>query len=259
MKRSDLICENGVINYKEKEKNVHNFTLHRTKCTEINIDEESSYLIGKPVGRYVTIFCDEGNFSECFKEILSSFIIKGSVLVVGLGNERICSDSLGTEAIKYIPATSHLSHISSFKKLDLRSVSVVSAGITGKTGIESSEHISCIADMINADFVIAIDSLACSGADRLCQTIQITDTGISPGSGVGNNRKKLDYSSVNRKVVAIGVPTVMDFNRGKEKLMVTPRNIDCIVNDFAQIIGTGISSVLNPGLTLEELNSLLIF
>lgn len=258
MKRSDLICENGVINDKEKGNFVHNFILHRTKCLEVNVDEESSSLIGKPVGRYVTLFCDSGDYDKCLKEILSEFLPEGKALVVGLGNERICSDSLGAKSLKYIPATSHLKNADAFNELKMRSVSVLGAGVTGKTGIESTDHILCVADSIKADFVIVIDSLACSGADRLCRTIQITDTGISPGSGIGNNRKRLDYGTINRKVIAIGVPTVMDYTGGNEKFMVTPRNIDMIVDEFSRTIGNSISGALNPNLTSEELNALIV-
>lgn len=258
MKRSDLICENGVINDKGNGDFVHNFILHRTKCHEVNINKEYSELIGKPVGRYVTIFCDSGDYSDCFKEVLSEFLPEGKGLVVGLGNERICSDSLGSKTLRYVPATSHLEKIAAFNELEMRSVSVLSAGVTGKTGIESSDHILCVAESIKADFIIVIDSLACSGADRLCRTIQITDTGISPGSGIGNDRKRLDYSTVKRKVIAIGVPTVMDYTGGNDKFMVTPRNIDMIIDEFSRIIGNGISCALNPNLTAEELNTLII-
>ena len=255
MKRSDLICENGVINDKQKGNFVHNFTLYRTNCAEMIIDKSLSEKTGKPVGRYVTIFCDEGDFRKCFIELLSSFLLKGTVLVAGLGNERICSDSLGAASLRYIPATAHLSPHEAFKELSMRAVYVIEPGVMGKTGIESTAQIKCISDKVKPDLIIAIDSLACSDTDRLCRTIQITDAGIAPGAGVGNNRRALDYDSVGVKVIAVGVPTVIDYDENSG-FMVTPRNIDTIIDEFSAVIGKGISSALNPTLSAEELLAL---
>lgn len=259
MKRSDLICENGVINDKNYNKFVHNFVLNRTECNEFYIDEYISGIVKKPVGRYITIFGGaEENSSECFRSILSEFIPDGHALVVGLGNERICSDSLGSKSIRFIPATAHLSSLEAFRELNMRKITVIEPGVTGKTGVESTEQIKCIADHINADFIIAVDSLACSETERLCRTIQITDAGICPGAGVDNSRKELSQHTTGRKVIAIGVPTVTDYENSEEKLMVTPRNIDIITDDYAKLIGKGISAVLNPGMTDNELAYLLV-
>ncbi len=255
MKRSDLICENGVINDKKSDRFVHNFILHRTMCTEFIVDKDLSDATGKPEGRYITLFCDDGDYGECFREIISDFISEGNALVVGLGNERICSDSLGAKSLKYIPATAHLSEHPEFAELGIRKVSVIEPGVTGKTGIESAEQVKCIAEKVNADFIIAIDCLACSETERLCRTIQITDSGICPGSGVGNSRKELSCFTTGRKVIVVGVPTVIDYEDG---LMVTPRIIDVIIDDFSKIIGKGISCALNPTLSEEELLSLTI-
>lgn len=258
MKRSDLICENGVINAKERGNFVHDFTLFRTKCTEVNIDKKASERLGKPVGRYVTIFCDEGEYAECFTKILSDFTPAGKALVVGLGNERICSDSLGAKTLRFIPATAHLSSADAFHELGIREVFVIEPGVTGKTGLESTEQIRCIAEASGADFIIAVDSLACSETERLCRTIQITDSGIAPGAGVGNSRKALNKQTAGISVIAIGVPTVIDFSGTSEPLMVTPRSIDVIIDEFSEIIGTGISHALNPSLSAEEISSLII-
>ncbi len=258
MKRSDLICENGVINDKKESFFVHKFYHNRTLCDEIIIDKNASEKLGKPAGRYVTIYCDNGDYRECFKKIMSGFIEKGSVLVAGLGNEKICSDSLGAKTLRFIPATAHLSHIDSFEELNLREIFVIETGVTGKTGIESAEQIKCIAEKTGVDFIIVIDSLACSDTNRLCRTIQITDSGISPGAGVGNSRKELNEATTGKKVIAIGVPTVIDYEAETENLMVTPRNIDILVDEFAETIGYGISHALNPYLSREEINALLL-
>lgn len=258
MKRSDLICENGVINDKSNHKIVHKFKCCRTSCEEIVVDEVFSETIGKNEGRYITIYCDTGDYSKCFEEIISEFIGEGNVLVAGLGNERVCSDSLGAKSLRYIPATAHLSSLDSFRELNLRKIFVIETSVTGKTGIESAEQIKCIAENSEADLIIVIDSLACSDTERLCRTIQITDSGISPGSGVGNSRKELTAAETGRKVIAIGVPTVIDYEDSNGTLMVTPRNIDILIDEFARVIGYGISKALNPSLSLEEINALII-
>lgn len=258
MKRSDLICENGVINDKNESDFVHKFYHNRTLCEEIIIDKTISAKLGKPVGRYITIYCDNGDYRECFRKVISDFIESGSVLIAGLGNEKICSDSLGAKTLKFIPATAHLSSIKAFDELNLRKIFVIETGVTGKTGMESAEQIKCIAENADVDFIIVIDSLACSDTARLCRTIQITDSGISPGAGVGNSRKELSVATTGKKVIAIGVPTVIDYEAETENLMVTPRNIDIIVEEFAEIIGYGISFALNPYLSKEEINALLL-
>jgi len=258
MKRSDLICENGVINDKKDVDFVHDFYIGRTRCTEIIIDAAIAEETEKPIGRYITIYCDDGNYNECFRKVISEFIPYGRVLVAGLGNERVCSDSRGAKALRFIPATAHLTGINAFSELGLREVFVIETSVTGKTGIESAEQISCIAEKLDVDCIIVIDSLACSDTERLCRTIQITDSGISPGAGVGNSRKELNERTTGRKVIAIGVPTVIDYSMDNETLMVTPRNIDVIIDEFSGIIGYGISMALNPTLSKEEIEALII-
>ncbi len=258
MKRSDLICENGVINDKETSEFVHVDTLHRTRYSEIIINKQLSDYLKKPEGRYVTIYCEKGNYQKCFIDIMKSFIPDGKALVVGLGNERICSDSLGAKALRYIPATSHLSVNPFFNELSMREVSVIETSVTGKTGIESAEQVRCIAEACNVDFVITIDSLACSETAQLCNTIQVTDAGIMPGSGVGNNRREINRRTIGRKVISVGVPTIIDYRTENNIFMVTPRNIDEIVSNFSKIIGKGISRILNSELTDEEIESFII-
>jgi len=258
MKRSDLICENGVINDKKDGKFVHKFELHRTLCEEIIIDKKLSEAAGKSEGRYMTIHCSSGDYSRCFSDIITDFIEAGNVLVAGLGNERVCSDSLGAKSLRFIPATAHLSDNRAFSELNLRKVFVIETSVTGKTGIESAEQIKCIAEKTGVDFIIVIDSLSCTDTDRLCRTIQITDAGISPGAGVGNSRKELNTSTTGKKVIAIGIPTVIDYEDSNGTLMVTPRNIDVLIDEFSRVIGYGISKALNPSLTLEEINALII-
>jgi len=258
MKRSDLICENGVINAKENTKIVHNFTLYRTNCTEIRVNEDQAKRSGLECGRYVTIYCDNENYPEALKAIISDFLPNGKAFVAGLGNERVCSDSLGPKTLRYVPATAHLTTIEQLKEIKMREVYVIGTSVTGKTGIESTEQVTWLSEKVGAEFIVVIDSLACSEPERLCRTIQITDTGIAPGSGVGNNRKALNERTTGKKVIAIGVPTVIDYENGMRNFMVTPRNIDAEIDEFSRNIGLSLSRALNPNLIDEEIRALII-
>lgn len=260
MRRTDLIYEMAEINGFTKEADVHGREMYGTMYSEVNVTKPTD---GVAAGRYITLFTEKGNIRGCLTELLRSFIPDGSVLVTGLGNENICSDSLGVKSLRYIPATAHLSGHRDFYELGMRKVYVLEAGVTGKTGIESSGRVACIAEYVEAEAVIAIDSLACADISRLCTTIQLTDTGISPGSGVGNDRKALNADSVGVPVIAIGVPTVIDLDSITESdthngLMVTPRNIDILSEKFAETIGISVSRALNPALSEEELRSLIL-
>lgn len=263
MKRSDLICESGIIESEAYGADVHCGELYGTRFTDISVSEDAAREFGLKQGRYVTVFTDRGDVGRCVADILKEFIPDGSALVTGLGNPQVCSDSLGVKALAHIPATAHLSGHGDFQSLGLRAVSVLEAGVTGRTGVESSFRTVCTARCIGAQSIVAVDSLACSDISRLCSTVQITDTGISPGSGVGNDRAALDAESAGMPVTAIGVPTVIDLDSISDAadakgLMVTPRNIDALTERFARIIGNAVSLALNPALSVEELNSLII-
>ncbi|MBO6302112.1 MAG: GPR endopeptidase [Ruminiclostridium sp.] len=263
MVRTDLVFECGIMNDIAEENSVHNSEMYGTYYTDIKADNAVSAKYGIKNGRYLTVFTDKGDVKRCLAALLGELIPDGNVLVAGLGNENICSDSLGVKSLSYIPATAHLAEHSEFSELGLRRVCVTEAGVTGKTGIESSERIRCLAELAGAAAVIAIDSLACGDTERLCRTVQITDTGISPGSGVGNDRKALNEDTVGVPVIAIGVPTVIDLSsitgsEDKHGLMVTPRSIDIYTDRLARIIGGAVSSALIPALTEEELCSLII-
>ncbi len=259
MKRSDLICENAVINAKAKDLFVHKKEINGTKTELVTINEEQSHRYGKASGSYYTLYIEGGDIKGSVSSVLRELIPEGKALVAGLGNSEIASDRLGSACLSYIPATAHLSAHRDFEALGLRETTVIGTGVTGKSGIESSDYIRYIAEGTDADFIIVIDSLACSSRERLCSTVQITDTGISPGSGVGNGRKRLDRTVCSVPVIAVGVPTVMDFTDDEgEKLMVTPRNIDLHVKKLSEIIGIGISMALNPCLSEEEIRKLII-
>lgn len=260
MKRTDLICESAEINSGAGTASVHDGELYGTPYTETVVSEQSGNIAP---GRYITLFTEKGDIRRSLTSFLKQFIPPGSVLVAGLGNENICSDSLGTRALRFIPATAHLSGHPEFSELGMRSVWVIEAGVTGKTGMESSSRIACTAGYVGAGAVIAIDSLACAEINRLCTTIQLTDTGIAPGSGVGNDRRALNRQTAGVPVIAIGVPTVIDLDSVTgdstgSGLMVSPRNIDLLVSEFAEIIGISVSRALNPGLSEKEIRSLIL-
>ena len=261
MKRTDLFCESGIIDTEEYSKNVHKGEAYGTEYTDMNISPDTGKRYGIKPGRYVTLYTDKGSVKNCLTDILSGMLPPGSALAAGLGNENIGSDSLGVKALRHIPATAHLSGHSDFTDLGMRSVYVLETGVTGKTGIESSSRAAFTARYVGADVIIAIDSLACADIERLCSVIQLTDTGISPGSGVGNDRKALDRETAGIPVIAIGVPTVIDLDSVSDiaadrEFMVTPRNIDVLTDKFAEIIGIAVSRALNPTLSEQELKAL---
>ena len=213
--RTDLIDE--VI---EKEK--FDFkTKDNIKINRVKLKKEDAIKINKKIGYYVTISFDDitdFNNLEKVKEIFSNELKKvidinkikkkDKALIVGLGNIKSTPDSLGPRVVDNIIVTNHIFEIS---KLDekFRSVSAFIPGVKGNTGIESSELILSIIKTISPDFIIAIDALASQSLERLNKTIQITDTGIIPGSGIGNSRNEISKDTVGIPVIAIGVPTVV--------------------------------------------------
>ena len=137
---------------------------------------------------------------------------KSSILIVGLGNEYITPDALGPKVVKNINITRHVLNIAGdIANSNQRSVCAIMPGVLGTTGIETFEIVKSVVDRIKPDIVIAIDSLASSSMHRIGNTIQLSDTGITPGAGVRNKREGLNYESLNVPVIALGVPTVVDF------------------------------------------------
>ena len=191
--------------------------------TTVNVKKETSSKIGKKEGIYVTIsFDDITNFETREKvgkalEMEIAKIIKRlnvkedyECLVIGLGNVKSTPDALGPLVIQNTLVTRHLFILNTNIKDGMRKVSAISPGVMGTTGIETSDIIKAIVDKIKPDFVITIDSLAALSIDRVNKTIQMTDTGIHPGSGIGNHRKEISKDTINVPVIAIGVPTVVE-------------------------------------------------
>lgn len=254
----------GVIS---KTENLSGFSVTTVEITT----DEAAEKIGKPIGVYDTIVIDalarreEDSFTSACK-IISSCIKKllpkddsSPALVLGLGNRQITPDAIGPFSCEYLLATRHLID----KEPDLfsnwRSVSVVSSGVLGQTGIEVSELAKGIIEQINPSIVIAIDALAAGDADRLCKTIQLSNTGIVPGSGVQNSRAALNEKTLGVPVISIGAPTVIDASsliseNTKTPLFVTTRDIDKDVNDISRVIGYALNMAFQPNLTPETID-----
>lgn len=211
--RSDLIIENNFKKYLQYSYIENNIQVDYVKLNKNNI-------LSKTEGDYITIsfedITDKTNFSNVLnilikelKRILKLTNIKpdDKVLIVGLGNNKSTPDSLGYEVLKNITVTRHLFILD--KVEGYRNISVLEPNVFGNTGIESQDIIMGAVKETKPDFIIAIDSLAAFSIDRMQRTIQITNTGISPGSGIGNNRGEISKKSLKIPVIAIGVPTVV--------------------------------------------------
>lgn len=219
--RTDLIDET-IENKQVKDVNIIEDIIENIKVTNVTLDKKNGSKIGKKEGTYITITFDDitdYNNKEKVKEVLEKELKKiikklnikedSSCLIVGLGNDKSTPDSLGPLTIKNIVVTNHIKEMNELED-GFRPVSAFIPNVTGVTGIETSKLIKSIVDSIKPDFLIAVDSLASGSIDRVNKTIQITDTGIHPGSGVGNSRKEISFDTINIPVIAIGVPTVVD-------------------------------------------------
>ena len=229
--------------------------------------QQAAQALGKPVGRYVTVRLTDGmadSYSEQAKlrtkliaDEIKALCRCGSVLVAGLGNRDITPDAVGPLCTDRVFATRHIGELAAdIDGQGLSEVSVIQTGVLGRTGIESSDIVKAVCERVGAGTVIAVDALACAEAENLGRTIQLTDTGISPGSGVANARRELSRRTLGAECIAVGIPTVIDFGAGGETMMVTPRNIDKLVKNAAEYIAMAINLALHPQLTYDELMSL---
>ena len=295
----------GVLVDVDKQQDV---TITRVKVVE----DVGARVIGKPKGNYITIEVpklrdnDKDLHDEVgrilAKEIASIVKLNDQsvILVVGLGNWNVTPDALGPRVVEHLLVTRHIKeYVPDQIDEGVRSVCAVAPGVLGITGIETSEIIRGIVDRVKPDLVIAIDALASRKMERVSTTIQLADTGINPGSGVGNNRKELSFESMGVPVLACGVPTVVDaatmasdtidmvidslieespkngefYNMLKEmdraekyklinevispyigNLMVTPKEIDRLIDDIAIVIANGLNLALHPSIGPEDID-----
>ena len=248
------------------------------------LDERGEKALGKGRGTYVTVELfglarrEKAVFARSVRAVAEQLRgllgeLKGDdcVLVAGLGNRAITPDCIGPEVCRHTLATRHLLEQLPEQFAGFRPVAVLAPGVLGTTGMESGETVKAVCAALRPARVVVVDALACRGVERLCSTVQLTDAGIAPGSGVGNRRAALDRESLGIPVAAIGVPTVIDGATlaadltgqavpegapGRE-LLVTPRDIDSRAADIAKVIGYAIDLALHPGVELEELELLL--
>lgn len=280
----------------EKEEIDENIKVERVKIT----NENGQNAIGKPIGNYITIDVKSlkiaqeeeiqkaaETLSKELKKVIDTHIDnQGEVLVVGLGNIYVTPDSLGPKVINEIEVTRHIiNYLPQYVKEGTRMVSAISPGVLGTTGIETMEILKGIVDNIKPKLVIVIDALASRSIERISSTVQLSDTGIVPGAGVGNTRSEISKETLGIPVVAIGIPTVVEtavlvndcldlligklqdeaksndaLNKLKEQdnyeeikealvpqdynLIVTPKEIDDLIENMKEIVSRGINQSL---------------
>ena len=283
--RTDLAIEKDSFISGDRPKGIRRkiFETEKTKITKISVlDKEAAEAMGKPVGEYITVELDEFSYDtelldDRMKSIstqISSLLPKGdgTVLVAGIGNKDITPDALGPRCAEGIFSTRHItSELAEEIGLDfLNPVCSLATGVLGQTGIETGEIIKSVADAIKPKAVIVIDALAAAGLERLGRTVQITDTGITPGSGVGNKRAEISKNTLGVPVIAIGVPTVVDAvtlaravtgnktateSAEAQNMIVTPREIDVMIERAAKLISLCVNCALQPETDPELLPS----
>ena len=251
------------------------------------LTDQGAAALGKPRGSYLTL--DLSSFwqrrADFFEravravgsQLRSLLPPEGPALVVGLGNAAMTPDAVGPLAAENVLVTRHLIASMPRQFSGFRPVAVFRAGVLGTTGVESAEAVQALTAQVRPALVIAVDALASRRCERVCSTVQLSDTGIIPGSGVGNHRSALNQETLGVPVFSVGVPTVVDaatlaadlleesgaaevdpekLRGGRGNLMVTPRDIDQQVRDLSKVIGYGINWALQD-LEIEEINALL--
>lgn len=237
------------------------------------LDEEGARSLCKPIGKYITLgleplMCRTSEAFEDAAELLAE-LIRGllpadsgkGTLVAGLGNDEMTPDAVGPLVVNSVIATRHLKRGMPEDFAAFTTVSAVKPGVLGATGIESAELLRSACRAADPARLIAVDALASASLERLCRTVQLTDAGIVPGSGVGNDRAAVNQKSLGLPVLAIGVPTVVDASAFSDSpdaagMFVTPRDIDASVRDVAKLIGYGINLALHDGLTVADIDML---
>ena len=265
--------ESEIKGVKNEEKRFGDITLSKTEILSLEGEEK----LGKPMGKYITVqfpellkIADFEPLKIALKESLLCLLSQGdNILVVGLGNREITADSIGPFTASKLLATRHISgkFAENIGLSGLKSVAVISPDVLGKTGIESYEIVESVAKKIKPSAIIAIDALAAGSVNRLFRTVQLSNTGISPGSGVKNSRKELSEETLSVPVIGIGVPTVVDASSlafeltNKEPsdgtdMIVTPKDCDILCHKISEILSSVLNEFLQPEIDSEIINSL---
>lgn len=287
--RTDLAVE-AIENHKtaaalphvrQSDRMLEGFAVHEVRI----LSEDAAREIGKPQGRYLTLELDalirreEDAFPRACKA-LSTLLREllphpndGPVLIAGLGNRMITPDAIGPQTADHVIATRHLVAQSPAIFADWRPVSALAPGVLGQTGVETGEVICGVLDRVRPAAVIAVDALAAGRLSRLLRTVQLADTGITPGAGVGNARAALNEETLGVPVIAIGVPTVVDgatlaheissqlgqpdceaLDDLSQPVMITTRDIDREVADISRMIGYAVNMALHPHLSVADID-----
>ena len=234
------------------------------------LDGSGEALLSKPKGVYITMELPSrltDRFSPA-AELLAQLIrrcagvLPGRVFFAALGNPNITPDAIGSLTAEHLLVTRHLKQQSAGDFSAFRSTVLCRPGVLGTSGMESAGQIRALCDCVRPELVIAIGALAGADLQMLCRSVQICNTGIAPGSGVGNSREALNEESLGVPTLAIGVPTVVDASAFSEDpalrgMFVTPRAIDSQVRACAKLIGYGLNLALHEGITVEEIGELL--
>ena len=245
------------------------------------LDQEGARALGKPEGTYLTLDVsplwrrEEDAFPRAVRAVAALLgpllPEEGPVLAAGLGNQAMTPDALGPRSLDHLLVTRHLGEALP----QLRPVAGLGAGVLGTTGLEVAEWVRGAAEQVGPAAVIVVDALAARDLERLCATVQIADTGLVPGSGVGNHRMALNRETLGVPVISVGVPTVVDaetiardllgeagavpkaLNGRGRRFFVTPESIDQKIRDLSKVLGYGINLALQESLALEDLEALL--
>ena len=250
-------------------------TLRGFPLTRVEIvDNEGAEALQKPQGTYLTLDVSRcqgpeglqeaaGAVAELLEPLLPE---EGPALVAGLGNPAMTPDALGPRCMDHLLITRHLKNVLP----QLRETAALSGGVLGTTGLEAAEWVQGVAEHMKPAAVIVVDALAARSLDRLCQSIQISDTGLVPGSGVGNHRMALNRETLGVPVVSVGVPTVVSLETiihdltgdcgylPQKGFFLTPDAIDEKIKKLSKMIAYGINLALQPGLTVTDLDALLV-
>ncbi len=260
------------------------------KVTVVEIlNEQGSKELCKPMGKYVTIELgglirrEDEAFARCAETVSETLRDmmgggKKTVLVAGLGNRRITPDAVGPEVISNIMVTRHLTETIPEHFKNFNRIAAVETGVLAATGIESAAVIKALCREIAPELVIVVDALVSRNISRVCRTIQIADSGIVPGSGVGNSREEISEKTLGRPVLAVGIPTVVDagtmamdaaeeagvpediaekLGKIRSGMIVTPKDIDENITNLSRVTGYGIDMALQPGLSVGDINMFL--
>lgn len=279
--RTDLALEKRELLGREEPEGVESEESDQggVKFTKIRvINERGSEALGKPIGTYITAeipelmknpVTDDDMIEAVAAQLRSLLPNEGSILAVGLGNTRITPDAVGPKSVSMVLATRHIGkELSDEIGLgELRSVAGFVPGVLGRTGLEAAESVKGLVGAVSPSAIIVVDALAARKLSRLGTTIQISDIGIIPGSGVGNARKEITERSVGVPVISVGIPTVVDVGTlvadltgsnseipsESRDMIITPREIDIVIERASELIGMSINKALQPDISVDEM------